>query len=166
LENELAPILVLATNRGITTIRGTMYKSPHGIPVDLLDRMLIIPTQPYNDKEISEILKIRCLEEDVEIETDAMEMLSKIGISTSLRYAIHLITVASVIMVKRKGTKINKQDIVRVYELFVDVKRSAAFLQTHQNDFVFSEVLDGDDDGDDDECEGGDEESETKRMVE
>lgn len=45
LENELAPILVVATNRGITRIRGTSYKSPHGIPIDLLDRLLIITTQ-------------------------------------------------------------------------------------------------------------------------
>ena len=41
LENELAPILVVATNRGITRIRGTNYESPHGIPIDLLDRWLL-----------------------------------------------------------------------------------------------------------------------------
>ena len=35
---------------GITTIRGTSYKSPHGIPIDLLDRLLIIPTTPYSQK--------------------------------------------------------------------------------------------------------------------
>ena len=38
LESDLAPVLVVATNRGITRIRGTNYKSPHGIPIDLLDR--------------------------------------------------------------------------------------------------------------------------------
>ncbi|WP_275107218.1 RuvB-like domain-containing protein, partial [Sulfolobus acidocaldarius] len=32
LESELAPILILATNRGITKIRGTDIESPHGIP--------------------------------------------------------------------------------------------------------------------------------------
>lgn len=37
LESEKAPIVILATNRGITQIRGTSYKSPHGIPIDLLD---------------------------------------------------------------------------------------------------------------------------------
>jgi len=59
LENEMAPILVTATNRGITTIRGTNYKSPHGIPIDLLDRLLIITTQPYTEDEIRKILDIR-----------------------------------------------------------------------------------------------------------
>ena len=35
----------MATNRGITKIRGTEYMSPHGIPIDLLDRLLIIHTK-------------------------------------------------------------------------------------------------------------------------
>ena len=47
LESTLAPIVVLATNRGICTIRGTNMVSPHGIPVDLLDRLLIIKTANY-----------------------------------------------------------------------------------------------------------------------
>lgn len=48
LESTLAPIVILATNRGITTIRGTDMKSPHGIPSDLLDRLLIVKTLPYS----------------------------------------------------------------------------------------------------------------------
>ncbi len=38
LESTLAPIVILATNRGMCTIRGTDIISPHGVPVDLLDR--------------------------------------------------------------------------------------------------------------------------------
>lgn len=57
LENEMAPIVIMATNRGITKIRGTNYKSPHGIPLDLLDRLIIVPTQPYEEKELREILR-------------------------------------------------------------------------------------------------------------
>ena len=30
LESELAPVLIIATNRGFAKIRGTEYKSPHG----------------------------------------------------------------------------------------------------------------------------------------
>ena len=40
-------------------IRGTNYPSPHGIPIDLLDRLLIISTKPYTEKEIKQILTIR-----------------------------------------------------------------------------------------------------------
>merc|ERR1711959_464156 len=52
LESDMAPVLVVATNRGITKIRGTDYESPHGLPVDLLDRLLIITTEPYSESEI------------------------------------------------------------------------------------------------------------------
>lgn len=62
LEGEAAPIVVLATNRGITNIRGTNYKGPHGMPLDLLDRLLIITTRPYSEKEIRQIIDIRCEE--------------------------------------------------------------------------------------------------------
>lgn len=52
LESDTAPIVIFATNRGITNIRGTNYKSPHGLPLDLLDRLLIITTVPYSEEEI------------------------------------------------------------------------------------------------------------------
>ena len=39
LESPMAPTVILATNRGQTLVRGTSdIVSPHGIPVDLLDR--------------------------------------------------------------------------------------------------------------------------------
>lgn len=59
LEDDMAPVVMVATNRGITRIRGTQNVSPHGIPIDMLDRMIIIKTSPYQEKEIREILKIR-----------------------------------------------------------------------------------------------------------
>ena len=59
MEGDLAPLVVMASNRGVTRIRGTKYKSPHGIPADLLDRLLIISTQKYAEGEIRDIVKIR-----------------------------------------------------------------------------------------------------------
>ena len=39
LESQMAPTVILATNRGMSVVRGTDdIVSPHGIPVDLLDR--------------------------------------------------------------------------------------------------------------------------------
>ncbi|GAQ80109.1 putative DNA helicase TIP49 [Klebsormidium nitens] len=146
LENEMSPILVVATNRGITRIRGTNYKSPHGIPIDLLDRLLIISTEPYSEAEIRAILDIRCEEEDVEMSDDARELLTKIGHETSLRYAIHLITAASLACQKRKGTEVEIEDISRVYTLFLDVKRSTQFLIEYQEQFMFNEVPKTDED--------------------
>lgn len=147
LESDLAPVLVLATNRGITTIRGTNYKSPHGMPVDLLDRCLIVSTSPYSDKEIAKILEIRCEEEDVQMTDAARALLTKIGEQTSLRYAIHMITVASLVCKRRKGSEVDVEDVKRVYNLFNDVKRSTDFLNAYQSQFVFHEVAEEDDKG-------------------
>merc|ERR1712216_825544 len=139
LEEPTAPIVIMATNRGITNIRGTDYKSPHGIPLDLLDRMLIISTEPYAAKDIRKILDIRAEEEDVEMSDPAKELLTKIGSDSSLRYAIHLITVANLVALKRKGQEVDVQDIRKVYSLFVDVKRSTQFLYEYQQEFMFHE---------------------------
>eukprot|EP00963_Diacronema_lutheri_P002422 scaffold155_cov347-Pavlova_lutheri.AAC.101 len=140
LENEMAPILMVATNRGITTIRGTSYQSPHGIPVDLLDRLLIISTEPYSEREIRMILDIRCEEEDVAMSDDAKGLLTKIGQETSLRYAIHLISMAALVCQKRKGKEVSIEDVGKVYTLFLDVKRSAQHMVDYQDQFMFNEV--------------------------
>ena len=140
LESDMAPILIIATNRGITKIRGTNYTSPHGIPIDLLDRLLIISTVPYEEKELHQILNIRCEEEDVEMTEAALSILTKIGQETSLRYAIQLITAAALTCRKRKGVEVDIQDIKRVYALFLDQSRSSQFLKEYQQQFLFSET--------------------------
>lgn len=129
----------MATNRGITKIRGTNYTSPHGLPLDLLDRALIITTEPYKDKEIQQILEIRCQEEDVEMTEDALKLLTRIGTESSLRYAIHLITTANLVSQKRKSAEVDIQDIRKVYSLFVDIKRSTQFLKDFEKEFMFHE---------------------------
>ena len=50
-------------------------RSPHGIPIDLLDRLLIISTQPYTEKELHSILDIRAEEEDVEMTGETITIL-------------------------------------------------------------------------------------------
>merc|ERR1711865_1016860 len=140
LESDLAPVMVLATNRGITKIRGTNYKSPHGIPIDLLDRLMIVSTQPYSESETAKIIHIRCEEEDVEMTDDAKDLLTKIGMETSLRYAIQMIIASNLVSLKRKATEVDVEDIKRIYSLFLDVKRSTNYLMEYQSEFMFSEI--------------------------
>ena len=144
LESDMAPVLVIATNRGIAKIRGTEYKSPHGIPLDLLDRLMIVSTDPYTHDEIRTILKVRCEEEDVEMADDALELLSRIGVETSLRYAMQMIITSSLSAEKRKSAEVEIEDIKKVYRLFVDVKRSTQYLMEYNKEFMYNE-LDGDD---------------------
>jgi RuvB-like protein 2 len=141
LESDMAPIVIFASNRGITKIRGTNYNSPHGIPLDFLDRLLIISTSPYSRDEMRQILKIRSEEEDADLTKDALDLLTEIAVNTSLRYAIHLISTASLVSSKRKAMQIEVEDVRRVYDLFVDVSRSTQFLIEYQKEFMFSEVM-------------------------
>ncbi|RWS15268.1 ruvB-like 2 [Dinothrombium tinctorium] len=140
IENDLSPIVVMASNRGITKIRGTNYESPHGIPIDLLDRVVIISTSPYEEKEIREILKIRCDEEDVNMSDDALLLLTRIGLETSLRYAIQLITTSNLVALKNNSKQVDVPEIKRVYSLFLDETRSSSFLDEYQQQFMFHEI--------------------------
>ncbi|KAF8949890.1 RuvB-like 2 [Entomortierella lignicola] len=140
LEDPLAPVVIMASNRGISKIRGTSYKSPHGLPVDLLDRLLIISTTAYSEAEIKQILAIRCEEEDVQMTEDAKEILARIGMETSLRYSIHLITASSFVAKKRKAVAVDVADIKRVYSLFLDEKRSVQMLKEYQGQYMYNEI--------------------------
>ncbi|ORY20866.1 putative transcription regulatory protein component of chromatin remodeling complex [Naematelia encephala] len=127
LEGELAPLVVMASNRGITRIRGTKYKSPHGIPVDLLDRMLIISTRKYDATETKEIVKIRAEEEDVKLVPDALDLLAQMGLQTSLRYALNLIAPSQLLATRRKTPNVEVEDVRMAYKYFCDVERSAQY---------------------------------------
>ena len=115
LETELAPLVVMASNRGQTRIRGTRFTSPHGLPIDLLDRILIISTKPYSEDEIKRILSIRAQEEDVNLKQEALEVLARMAMETSLRYTINLITTAHLAARRRKADEVDVADVRRVY---------------------------------------------------
>jgi RuvB-like protein 2 len=139
LEDEFSPIVIMATNRGISKTRGTNYRSPHGLPLDLLDRSIIIQTEKYGEEEIQQILNIRCNEEEVEINEDALKLLTKIGVETSLRYASNLISVSYLISKKRRSTTVEIEDIKRSYLLFLDSARSVSYLQENESHYIDDE---------------------------
>ena len=60
--------------------------APHGIPVDLLDRLLIIRTLPYTQEEMQTIINIRAKTEGIRLSEDASLYLAEVGTRTSLRY--------------------------------------------------------------------------------
>ena len=75
----------------------------------------------------------------MEITEKALKLLTKIGGQTSLRYSINLITTSNLVAIRRKSAEVDVEDVRRVYELFVDVKRSSQFLQDYQSEFLFYE---------------------------
>merc|ERR1712230_174849 len=111
LESTLSPIIIFATNRGMCTIRGTDIVSPHGMPVDLLDRLVIIRTLPYSVDEITQVVSIRAMTEGLEIEEEALALLGEIGANTSLRYVVQLLTPAAIMAATAGREAITKDDI-------------------------------------------------------
>jgi RuvB-like protein 2 len=82
----------------------------------------------------------RSEEEDVEISDDALNVLTKIGKETSLRYSIQLITLSSIISRNRKAREVNIDDVKRVYEVFLDEARSSDNLREYEQFFMFNDL--------------------------
>ncbi|KAK4953194.1 RuvB ATP-dependent DNA helicase pontin [Elasticomyces elasticus] len=154
LESPLSPIVILASNRGLTTIRGTTSQndaglvSAHGIPPDLLPRLLIVPTHPYTGQEIRRIIETRAklefasatspslsdatpaqqgLKISASLSPEALEELTKQGESVSLRYALQLLAPAGILARARgaEGSVIGGDDMREAVGLFWDAGRSA-----------------------------------------
>ena len=144
LESSMSPIVVFATNRGMCTIRyHLVYFSgsdgmiaPHGVPTDLLDRLLIIRTLPYTISEIQIIVGIRAKTEGIPCTPAAISKLSEIGGASSLRYAIQLLTPAYVLTKINGRTEISVDDVEDVEGLFYDAKSSAKVLHLSKDRYI------------------------------
>ena len=137
LESTLAPVVIFATNRGVCTIRGTDIQSPHGIPVDLLDRLLIIRTYPYREAEMRAILAIRAETEGLNIEEEALDALAKIGLHTSLRYIVQLLTPAAILARTNGKPNITMAEVDDCAKLFMDAKSSARMLAEQKEGYLY-----------------------------
>jgi len=133
MESELVPIIILATNRGVTTIRGTDVKSPMGFPLDLIDRSVIIGTHEYDPDSIKEILRIRSGEEKVKLKNDALKRLTEAGSKSSLRYAVQLLSLAAQNAGAMKHERITVEDVERVDKLFMDIGEAAEHLKKYED---------------------------------
>jgi len=118
-------------------IRGTKIQSPHGLPVDLLDRVLIVSTKPYEEQDIQQIIQIRCEEEDVTLTAEALSVLTSMAVQTTLRYGLNLISCAQVLARKRKAERVDVEDLRRAYTYFMDEKRSVQWLKEQQGSLMF-----------------------------
>jgi len=137
LESSLAPIVIFATNRGICQIKGTEMSAPHGVPVDLLDRLVIIRTLPYAADEMVKILAVRAAVEGLRVDEESLARLGEIGDATSLRHAVQLLTPAAVMAKTNGREEIVLGDLEEVGDLFLDAKASAKLL-TEQADKYLS----------------------------
>ena len=82
------------------------------------------------------IIKIRAHTEGIPIEDDCLTLLSEIGDKSTLRYAVQLLTPASILAKINGKDKIGKEEIQEVNDLFYDAKSSAKLLQQDQDKYL------------------------------
>lgn len=137
LESAISPIVILASNRGKCTIRGTEdIVAAHGIPPDLLARILIIPTQIYSADEVKTIIRTRSKTEGLSITEPALDKVVEHAVKVSLRYALQLLTPANILARVRHAREIDVQDVEECEDLFIDAKRSAATIVAAGDEFI------------------------------
>jgi RuvB-like protein 1 (pontin 52) len=124
LESAISPIVVLATNRGLSQVRGAEdIVSAHGLPSDVLDRLLIVHTQTYSKEEMKHIVQIRAKVENLTASVEALEWLAEVGARTkNLRYALQLLSPAHVLANSSGKSEISRGDVEEASALFYDAR--------------------------------------------
>ena len=84
----------------------------------------------FNNRFLLFFVFFRCEEEDVEMTDDALAVLTKVAMETSLRYSIHLITSANLTCRKRK---VSIPSIFIFYSLRLELARSYGFFWHWEN---------------------------------
>ncbi|PAV59552.1 hypothetical protein WR25_23060 [Diploscapter pachys] len=135
-ESDLSPLLVMATNKRQCKIRGTNVVSPHGLPIDLLDRSLIIKTNPYSSEDVTQILRMRLDEEGVRFDQPALDLLTKLVTRTSIRYGMQLIAVTNVLRERRKKDTVTVDEVKDAYPMFLDTTRSEKILRESEAEYL------------------------------
>ncbi|KAG8900687.1 RuvB ATP-dependent DNA helicase pontin [Tulasnella sp. 408] len=129
LESPMAPTVIFATNRGTSLVRGTDdVVSPHGIPVDLLDRCLIVKTEGYNKEQVAAVVQLRAQVEGLTLGPGVLDKIAVEGERASLRYALQLLAPASLVSQLAGRSEITLEDIGEMNELFLDAKTSASMM--------------------------------------
>jgi len=136
LESSLAPIVIFATNRGVCTVKGTDIQAPHGIPTDLLDRLMIVRTMTYTIEEMVKILAVRAQVENLEVDEDSLAHLAEVGDRTSLRHAMQLMSPAFIVAKTNGREKVALSDLEECEGLFLDAKASAKLLQEQADKYL------------------------------
>lgn len=135
MESPMSPLIVLATNRGLSPVRGALEARvpgpgtpalsdvsclmAHGMPEDLLDRLLIVRTESYSLVECQTILSVRAKMENVNVHPDALVVLADIAMQRrSLRYALQLLLPAKLLASLASRDCVSSEDIHATAQLF------------------------------------------------
>nr|UXY87966.1 RuvB-like protein 2 [Cryptomonas curvata] len=122
IESFLSPSIILTIGNSDLKIHNNDFVYSHGIPIDFLDRFLIIQTNPYSYKDIKEILLLKVKQEMLCISSQAFELLIKIGIECGIRYSIYVISLVNLTSYN-KFFKVDILIVKKSFLMFLDSKR-------------------------------------------
>ncbi len=136
-ESSLAPIIIMATNRGRCVVRGAEdIESSHGIPQDMLDRLLIIKTTPYSRDEMSAIIALRAKTEGIQLHQNGLQRLAEVATESSLRYALQLLAPSAVAAQISASAEVRAEDVNEAAALFIDTKRSTQIISESTSGYM------------------------------
>lgn len=136
-ESAIAPVVILATNRGRCRVKGAEdIESSHGIPQDMLDRLLIIRTELYSREEMQSIIALRAKIEGITLSADALDRLAQISQESSLRYALQLLAPASIAAQMASVPEVRAEDVNDAAVLFIDTKRSTQIISDNSTGYL------------------------------
>ena len=97
------------------------------MPVDLIDRIMIVMMMRYRYAPMEQIIKIRALTEGISIADDALALLAVVGTKSTLRYAVQLLTPAFLMARINGRESVSVDDVNEINGLFRDAKTSVRF---------------------------------------
>ena len=82
------------------------------------------------------ILSIRAATESISLDEEALAELGKIGVRTSLRYIVQLLSPAKVLSESQGRNTVSKSDVIEINSLFFDAKSSAKLLREQSSKYI------------------------------
>lgn len=86
---------------------------------------MIVKTDTYNREQIAKVVQLRANVEGLKLGPGVLERLAEEGERGSMRYALQLLTPASILAGLSGRNQIEVEDIGEMNELFLDAKSSA-----------------------------------------
>lgn len=122
IENTFSPNFIFTTNCERGKINGLNSSGPHGIPIDFLDRFLMLATSPLSNFEFEQILDAKSNMLGLNFDIWSKRLLVKIALECGLNYILHLFPIICLDLEKDQK-KINVEKIKNSFKLFLNYRK-------------------------------------------
>ena len=139
LDSRYSPLILLSTNR--TTIVNLKNFLDSKIPINFLNRCLIIRTKKYVQNEMANIIVLKAQTSSIVMTGNAIIKLRKVALSTSLRFSILLSLASGLISNILKKKIINLSIVKFVNFIFFFSRESRVLRENEKNYLIINRIL-------------------------